>query len=520
MALRFSDTEQSRADLFTQVHPAVAEYGVGSDGKPSRWEMLLDAYDGAGGFLDGTYLWQFPREKDGEFNPRKAQARYHNYVQPIIDQYKRKLFGGTGPQRDCTDAGLKAFWLDVDGAGTDMTTFMGDSLVKGLTTGDCGILVDKTPDAPTGPAKADEKARVFLTRFLSQAVLDWRVEKTDELIAVKLREDRAPADIFSEADEDETAQILLWDREEWMRVPKDKDLPVEGPNPHGLGLVPFVMLRPLRSTRWPFRGQPLLGDGSIIRALYNRASEEDTVMRDQGFSLFVVSLPTTGEVSPDDAKKLMGDEVGTKRAVFSYGDAGYKTADQGVPVTLRDAQKYLVRELYRMAHLRYEDDSREAQTAEAIRLQHQELTAMLHGIASELMRVELALAKLYFHWTSATAEEAERKFEAAKVTVSYPREFFEPDLEKEITTLSLAGKAVPSQAWQEHVAKTIVRKVDPTLSPEQLEAIDGEIETGVAEQRQQAQQAQAGRINPDQLRQNAAARLASFAQPTQEGEAA
>jgi hypothetical protein len=515
MALTFSDSKESRADLFRQVHPAVEEFGVGANGAPSRWDMLLDAYDGAGGFLNGTYLWQFPREKDDEFKPRKAQARYHNYVQPIIDQYARKLFGGKGVQRDSKSDDLKAWWENVDGAGTDATTFMRDSLIKGLTTGDCGILVDKTPDQPTGPAKADEKARVFLTRFVSQAILDWRVTREDEIVAIKLKEARAQADILEESDGESDEQILLWDREEWMRVPKDAELPIDGPNKHGLQRVPFVMLRPIRSTRWPFRGQPLLGDGSIIRALYNRASEEDTVMRDQGFSLFVITLPANGEVSAEDAKKLLGDEVGSKRAILSYGDAGYKTADMQVPVTLREAQQALVRELYRMAHLRYESDSREAQTAEAIRLEHQELTSMLHGIAAELTRVELALAKLYFAWTSATPQEAEAKFEAAEVSVTYPREFFEPDLEQEITTLRLAGQAVPSQAWQEHVAKVIVRKVDPTLSPEQLEEIDGEIEAGVAEQRQQMQQAQAGRLNPDQLRQNAQARLAQFAQPEQ-----
>ena len=114
MAIRFTDSEQGRADLFRQVHPAVAAMGP-------RYQLLLDAYDGQGGFLDGTYLWQFPREKDSEFGPRKRQARYHNYVQPIIDQYVRKLFGGTGVQRESASDELTAWWADVDGAGTAIT---------------------------------------------------------------------------------------------------------------------------------------------------------------------------------------------------------------------------------------------------------------------------------------------------------------------------------------------------------------------------------------------------------------
>jgi hypothetical protein len=511
--IRFTDTEQSRADLFTHVHPAVEAMG-------ERYQLLLDAYDGLGGFLTGGYLLKFPREKDDELTERKKYARYHNYVQPIIDQYVRKLFGGTGVARSTKSVELDAWWRDVDGAGTAMTPFMKESLAKALTTGHVGVLVDKTPDAPTGPSKADEKARVFLTRFLPSAILDWRVAKDEQLLAIKLKEQRASTDILDTEGGEDSEQALLWDRDEWLRVPKDADLPVQGPEPNPLKLVPFEMLRPLRSTRWPFVGAPLLGDGAVIQAIYNRASEEDTVLRDQACSVFVVSLPVGGEVTPEQAMQLLGNvEIGTKRGIVSWGSAGFQTADMEVPKVLQEAQTYLVRELYRMAALRYESDSREAQTAEAIRLQHQELTSMLHGIAAELTRVELSLARFYFHWTSATAEEAERKFTEAEVTVTYPREFFEPDLEKDLANWGTAATAVPSATWKERVAKLIVRKMDPSLSEAELAEIDAEIAAGVAQQQQQQQQAQAGRLNAGSLRANAAARLAEFAQPA-DGEAA
>jgi hypothetical protein len=103
--------------------------------------------------------------------------------------------------------------------------------------------------------------------------------------------------------------------------------------------------------------------------------------------------------------------------------------------------------------------------------------------------------------------------------VTYPREFFEPDLEKDLANWGTAATAVPSATWKERVAKLIVRKMDPSLSEAELAEIDAEIAAGVAQQQQQQQQAQAGRLNAGSLRANAAARLAEFAQPA-DGEAA
>lgn len=452
--------------LAAQVHPAVKGHG-------DRWQVCLDAYDGEGGFLDGAYIWRFPRELTAEFESRQAHARYHNYSATLIDYYVRKVFSGE-VTRETANEELKAWWANVDGAGTDIGSYLRQALTKALAAGHVGLLADKTRDEATGPAKADEQASVFLTRYLPTAILDWRLTRDETITAIKLVEDVVAEDLLAEEPESQT--MLLWDRDEWVRVPAGEN-PVIERESHALGLVPLVMLRPFRHARWPFIGRALLGDGGILIALYNRSSEQDEVIRNQSFSVFVVTLPANGEVDVDKAKAALGNEVGSLRALFTFGSGDYKTPAMEVPKTLEQHQLFLIRELYRMSHIPYDRDSADAQSAEAIKLQHEELASVLSGVASECERVELELAKLYFAWTSATPELAAQAFEAANVQVSYSREYFAADPEAELKTLTAAVNAVASKTFDQIVQKSIVTRVLPGLDAATRETIDGEIET-------------------------------------------
>lgn len=455
----------ARGRLCTDVHPVYKAH-------QKRWALLLDAFDGEGGFLDGGYLVRFPRELDAEFAARRSHARFHNFAMPIVDLYTRKVC--TGVTRSTTDPDLQAWWTNVDGAGTGITDYLRGTLGKALAAGHCGVLVDKTRDIARGPSRSDERATVFLTRYLPSQIPDWRLDRDDSIAALKLWEPVESRDLLT-PDTDET-RALVWDRQQWLRVPRDEQAPIEHAE-HGIGVVPFVVVRPKRSESWRFIGASILGDGSLLTALYNRASEEDDVIRNQAFSVLCVQVPP--EKSIEDAKREMGHDVGTTRALFTYGTADYKAADMRTVDTIRENQKFLVRELYRMAHVRFENDSRDAQSAESVRLQNQELGDVLSGVAAEMLRVDLALAKLYFAWTSPTPALAEERFKSAAIKISYPFEFFERDPREDIETRAVAMRAVDSRTFDREIKKTIVLRTAPELDAQTREAIFREIEAGV-----------------------------------------
>lgn len=462
--------------LLDQVHPAVEAHG-------DRWQICLDAYDGDGGFLDGGYLWRFPREVETEWTARKAQARYHNYAATIVDFYVRKVFGSDPVSRGTSSTELEEWFNDVDGSGTDLTSYMRTSLAKALASGHLGLLADKTVQEATGPAKADEQSQVFLTRFLPTHIKDWRTAHDETIVSVKLQEDTEPTDLLEDRS-DTDKRVLLWDQDEWVRIEQvgdeAEDVKITRGNT-GIGLVPLVVFKPFASGRWPLVGRSLLGDGSVLKAIYNRGSEEDDVMRDQAFSLFVVSLPVTGEVDVEKAKVALGPEVGSTRAVFCYGSGAYQTPDMAVPATLRDSQSFLIRELYRQAHIPHDKDSKDAVSAEAMELTHEELYSVLRAVADECKRVEEALCKLFFAWTSASPEQAIAAFEAAELSITYPEITGPVDLEQDVKGLTAAMTAVPSKTFEKVVQKSIVASVPVDISDEDVETILGEIDAGEAE---------------------------------------
>lgn len=464
--------KKQREALFSVKHPAFLEH-------QASWQIFLDAYDGEGGFLNGGYLDRYPREETPKYQERQAKARYHNYVETIVDLYVRKIFSQK-VQRDTTDDGLTAFWDNVTGGGVSIDAFMASACTKALSAGHAGILCDKTREAPTGPSKADEKARPFLTQYLPTQIQDWRtLDDQQTLTSVKLREAKPSDDFLSDHPTgDDAIRMLLWTREAWARVDKDKDAAIESQG-HGLGLVPFVFLSPKPASRYAQIGKSLLGNANIVRALFNRCSEEDEVLRDQAFSLFTVDVGPDGDVQK--TKDELGGDVGTTRAIVIHGKADFITPDTSVPEAIRQNIAYLVQEIYRMAHMTFTRDSREAESAEAISLKHDELNATLAAIAAACQAAELAIARFYFAWTSATPELARTAFEAAQVNITYASEYFLDDLETELRAWVLAMKQRLGKTMETRIKMRMVKRLEPDLDDTTTKTVQGEIEAIAAE---------------------------------------
>ncbi len=458
---------------------------------------MLDAFEGMGGFADGEYLWPYRNETPDDYEKRKRMARYHNYVETIIDLYVRQVYTQE-PDRQTDSEELREWWADVDGNGTSISDFLRQAISTALATGHTGILVDMTEDEPVGPSKADQKARPFLAQYPATAITDWRTKRA-EVTGIKLVEAIPDGGIADEVEAD-GKRYLLWDAEGWARFDADGEV-IEGGMP-GLGLVPFEVLRPKASILRSFIGRSLFSHGRIIQAIYNRMSEEDEVLRNQAFSMLTVTVGENGDV--EAAKKQLGSDMGTTRVLVAQGEINYISPDMAIPAQVRDNIKHLIREVYRVAHMRYERDSLQAETAEAIALQFKELNEMLQGIASELQRVELSLARKYFAWTSPTPEAAEAAYDAAQVSVSYPEEFFVAELQIDLDAWAKAIALRLGDTMTKRIKKKAVRRIEPELTPEDAAKIDKEIDA-MKDEAETAVNAAAGR-----LADGAKARLSSF----------
>ena len=472
--------ESARTALLEQVHPLYAERAAG-------WRILLDAFEGGGGFTSGDYLWQYANEKGDEFTVRQAMARYHNFAKSLINIYVRHVFR-EGVQRNVEGVPeLEAWWKNVDGASTPVDDLMKRGARLALAAGHSGCLVDKTTDAPSGPSIADDKGQIIASLFAAPAILDWRL-KSGALVGVKLREGAAPSAITDPVlTGDAATQYLLWDTNGWARFTgAGKVLAASVPVTGALGLVPLSVIRPEPSAEYPFLGMSLLGDPNVYRALYNRCSEQDEVARDQAFSILVVSVSATGEdgaAAVTRAKKQLGTDIGTTRALVVQGDVKYETADMGCLEAIGKIVDFLIREIYRAAHVRWEMDSADAQSADAIRLQHTELNEMLANLGAELQRVELEMVRHWFRWRF-PAEQADQAFDAANVSIVYPREFFIADLLSELEKWANAIKLDLGLTFEHHAKKHVVDQLAPDLPQETKDIIHAEIEAQASSREQ------------------------------------
>lgn len=446
------------------------------DTHQTSWQILIDAFEGTGGFLDGSYLWQYPREDTNDYNARKAQQRYHNYLSPLVDLYTRFLFT-QGVKRESTSEDYNAWTEDVDGAGTDMNGLLKRLLSMALVCGHAGVLIDKTAEAPTGPSKADDKARVVAHVFTATAIRDWRFTN-HVLTAVKLTEAAPEVGIADEAlTGPEAEQTLIWTTDGWARFDADgKVVAYDQPN---LGMVPFVVFRPTQSYTSPMLGRPLTGHANILVAIDNRDSEEDEVIRAQAFSVLTVSVPEGGDV--EQAKEQLGNVIGAAKAIVVQGEIDYKTPDQAVPEAIRKNRAYLVQELYRAAHVRLKSEGLQAESGDSIRLQYTELNEALQGIAKWLSQVETQIARCFFAWQMPTPEAAQAAFEAAAVEAVYPSEFFQDALLTDLEAWAEAVRMDLGPTMTARIKRTAVSRIDPDIPADELEKIHAEIEAAANE---------------------------------------
>ena len=435
------------------------------------WQVLLDAFEGEGGFLDGSYLWPYPRESQEDFEKRKTMARYHNYLETLVDLYVRFMFTA-GVRRESKSPEYNAWIEDVNGAGTPLNDFLKQLAAMALVNGHACALLDKTADPAVGPSKADERASVVASIFTATATADWRFSGAT-LTAVKLLEQAPPVGIVDALPTGELdVQYLLWDKDGWARFSADGTL-VDGGMP-GLGLVPLVVLRPKPSQRSNMLGRALVSNANVIRACFNRAAEEDQVIRDQAFSVLTVSLDKDADV--DQAKAQLGSVVGTAKALVVKGTIDYKTPDQQVPGTIRANIAYLVQEMFRAAHVRQNKDSLAAESAESIRLQYTELNEMLQGFSKALAQAEKEIARAWFGWTNTTEQAAQQAYEKAQPQATYPDEFFLDALIDDLTAWAEGIAMELGATMTKRIKKRAARRIDPAMPQDELEKVDSEID--------------------------------------------
>lgn len=484
-------------------HTQIAQQHPLYQSMAQTWRLLLDVYEGTGGFLDGSYLHPHPREVEYAFTEdsttkvrtydyrtvkaetvrfkrRKALARYENFAQVILDVFMGYLYAKSvsrvigKPGSSSSTHPLQQWWEDVDGQGTHIDDWIRQAHTLTALLGHTFVVMDRPPLDSAPRSKADQ-AVPFLRVYTPLDAVDWIADGTG-VRAIKLIEaigrtdlseppmalqTTAPAAAATGDGARKDVQYRTWDAQSWRIY--DGAGSLIGQGDHGMGRAPVIVFSGRRRATIPVIGRSILGDPRLYLDHFNLVSEQRSLERDQTFSVLSIEL---GQDQPlEDAKAIAGDTIGTANALFSRGPAKFIAADASNLEHYERAILALERTIYRLVGLPWEGDSKQAETAESRKLKAMDLNRLLSGMADEAERLEYAIAKAWFVAQDGPERGAEN-FAAAELTIEYPDEFQTQEVIDEV--MELTAKL---SAGMGRTANRIMReRALPVLLPDLTEA--------------------------------------------------
>ncbi len=399
-------------------------------------KLLRDAFYGLGGFKDGTYLVQYPRESDDKYQRRKQVSAYVNYVRPIIESHVKPIFRrGVKREDKAANPAWTAFVEDATMGGMSLTDFMRQRALRAKRAG-CDLIVVTAPKDAPATAAEEVAMRPFVYGVAASQITGLLRDAAGRIVSVSFLEGH---DVGGEV-KSWTKTITkdgweLVDERGGLQDAMQWDAPRED--------APVVMLAPgdwideEEDKSYQSSFLPLSEFYSIARCcadLYNMRSESREITRSVTFP--VLRYP---------AKDLKGLTIGTNNAMGFDPDAknppDFIAPPDGPLEQMRKEIDGLVREVYRMAVLSHQAGSSDAQQSEAaqsgvaIRLDREDYDTVLAFYAAQLESVEARIRSL-FGWIQGKGD--------IDASARYPKDFTQQDISAELQPLLDAMAATSS----------------------------------------------------------------------------
>lgn len=488
-------------EFVTQTHPLYDQW-------IEQWQLSGDAYEGDRGYLDGSHLIPHPREiqyerlSDGSVNyqkvigyqpkylRRRQLARYDNLCQALTDilvdhQYAKGVSRTFADPKRPNDDYLR--WIqDVDGHGTHLDDWMKGRQTLAHVYGHHVVRVDrgpsKRPDGQPAFTRA-EQGDLVLRDYIAPDMLDWRAPNR-QLAEVKLVEAversslREPATFAATGAEDGSALSAInldyhFVDEQTFTV-FDAAGNVRRTGRHGFGQLPVVLFYSRPRARIPVIGRMLMRDPRVFRDHFNLTSELRELIRSQTFSLLHVQLGT--DETMEAAQSRLGTHAGTDTVIFTMGDAQFIAPADGPAGTIASEIDKLERRMYRMAHLPWDADSKDAESEGSRKLKASDLQQTLAGYADEAEKCDYGVAKLWYIGFYGRQAGLARWAENPPI-IRYPDEFNVQEVYDAVEDCKASLGLQLGKTADVELRKRMVPLVLKDLDADTTETINQEIET-------------------------------------------
>jgi hypothetical protein len=450
------------------------------------WTKLAHVREGAGGFLDGSYLVAHPREWQDyqvetpskptkKLKARRTLATYENIAARIVDAKKSALFREQ-PTRRVGDvarkdpAPLQQWWRNVDGRQTNIDAFLWLAWDAAATFGHVYIYMDRAADE--GATTAADLSAPFLRLYTPLDVPDWVEDDRGELTAVKLLE-AVPRESIANPMQTLDQRYRLVDQDKWVLY--DKKGKTQATGAHGMGTIPVVRLYAQRRPLTPGIGQTVLDNPQHFIDLYNLRSELRELLRNQTFSILNVPLGTGPDaMNVEAARALMGQTSGTEDVLFSGGSAAFISADAANVTAYQTEIERVQRLIYRLAAIQWEADTKGVEAKGSLSLKREDMNQALSAYAAELEKADTTIAQLWYR--AMHGETWEQKYTDDQVAVIYPSSFDPTPFEDLIMQAQAAISLGMPGLFLKELRKRLTPKFLPDLAPQQVEELNAAID--------------------------------------------
>lgn len=406
----------------------------------SRYQFIAHALAGTGGFRDGGYLVQYPRESSEKFTRRKAIAWYANALRPACQRFVGYLTKRP-PQRQLSQPALQLFLDSCDWQNDSLDVFWGQFMLDAKARGCLLLLVDM-------PAEGMDPDRTWpaLTPIAPERVTAYAVNAQGALARVTFSATLT-------VDGKDVAVSRTYDDTGWTVVAGDTILEQ---GQHGLGVCPVLVFT--ESGPFPAEGEfATLAD--LSQRLYNLRSELDEILRAQTFSLLTYKVPA--DRFPLDMGAV-AQTIGTHNLLQTF-DAGadFIAPPEGPARVYLDVIAQLEGLMRQAALIVDIPASNSQESGIALQLRFQALNASLVHFARRMEDFERRVWELVGRWLGI----------APNVSVSWSADYSIADLKTEIEVAQNLAALNAPPAYQHAKLKQLIQLDLGTLPEDQLSTI-------------------------------------------------
>ena len=365
----------------------------------SRYQLIANALNSAGGFADGSYLVQYPRESADKFQRRKDVAWYHNALRPACQRFAGYL-AKRPPQRSIPQPALAEFADRCNWQDDSLDVFWSGFMLEAKARGTLLLLVDmpKAGDARTWPV---------LTALEPERIARYSLTHRGELAEVVLTD-------TMEIDGTQQTVERSYTQSDWS-VTQGDDIIEQGS--HALGVCPVLVFS--ESGRFPDYGE-FANIADLSKRLYNLRSELDEILRSQTFSLLTYKVPA--EHFPIDLSGV-AQTIGTNNLLQTYPEgADFIAPPEGPARVYLDVIQEVAALIRQTALIVDLPDSRANESGVALQLRFQSLNASLVHFARRMEDLERRMWSIVGLWLGIEP----------KTVVTWGKDFSIADLATEI----------------------------------------------------------------------------------------